>query len=151
MSQIARQLIEEEEGRVPHVYRDHLGYWTIGIGHLVDQRKGGRLPDPIIDALFDYDYAEKRAQAERIPGFSRLNEVQQAAIVSMVFQMGFEPFDGDGFRDFRNMLAALARGDVKEAARHGRDSKWWREDTPRRAERQMRMLESGLWVPRDWK
>ena len=31
-----------DEGRVSHVYKDSLGYYTIGIGHLVDQRKGGR-------------------------------------------------------------------------------------------------------------
>lgn len=30
--------LETDEGRVPHAYQDHLGYWTIGVGHLVDKR-----------------------------------------------------------------------------------------------------------------
>jgi lysozyme len=34
-------ILEKEEGFVPHVYKDHLGYWTIGHGILVDERKGG--------------------------------------------------------------------------------------------------------------
>ena len=31
---LATQL-ENEEGRVRHAYQDHLGYWTIGVGHLI--------------------------------------------------------------------------------------------------------------------
>lgn len=34
-------LLTSDEGRVPHAYQDHLGYWTIGVGHLIDRRKGG--------------------------------------------------------------------------------------------------------------
>lgn len=37
---LATQL-RQEEGSVPHAYQDHLGFWTIGIGRLVDQRKPG--------------------------------------------------------------------------------------------------------------
>jgi GH24 family phage-related lysozyme (muramidase) len=131
---VLRQLLIEEEGRIPHAY-------------LVDKRRGGRLPDHIIDALLDHDIVEHSQQAERIPGYLLLNEIQRAAIVSMVFQLGFEPFDGDGFNDFSRLLAALRVGDVRRAAAEGRHSRWAREQTPRRAERQMRMLDTGLWQP----
>lgn len=147
MSEVARSLIAEEEGREAQPYYDHKGYVTWGIGHLADPRKPCPVPGRIIDLMFDHDYAEKLALARKIPGFANLNEVQQAAIVSMVFQMGFEPFDGDGHRDFTKFLAALKRGDVKAAAAEGLDSKWAKEDTPRRAQRQMKMLATGLWVP----
>lgn len=149
MSKVARDLISEEEGRRAQPYYDHLGFVTWGIGHLADPRKTCPVPDRIIDLMFDFDYAEKWALARQIPGFSALNEVQQAAIISMVFQMGFEPFDGDGFKDFTNFLAALKKGDVKKAAAEGLDSKWAKVDTPRRAQRQMRMLATGLWVPQE--
>lgn len=149
MNDLASQLVTEEEGRVPHAYQDHLGFWTIGVGHLIDVKKGGRLPDFIIDRLLDHDMAVARAVAAAIPGYKVLNDVQRAVLESMVFQLGPEPFDGDGVKDFVHMLAALAMGDAKQAARDGRDSKWWREDTPQRAERQMKMLESGLWVPKE--
>lgn len=149
MSEIARKLIAEEEGREAQPYYDHLGFVTWGIGHLADPRKPCPVPERIIDLMFDHDYAEKLTLARKIPGFANLNEVQQAVIVSMVFQMGFEPFDGDGFKDFTNFLAALRKGDVKKAAMEGLDSKWAKIDTPRRAQRQMRMLSTGLWVPRE--
>lgn len=149
MSKVARDLIVEEEGRKAQPYYDHKGYVTWGVGHLADPRKTCPVPDRIIDLMFDHDYAEKLALARQIPGFNGLNEAQQAVVVSMVFQMGFEPFDGDGFKDFTKFLAALKKGDVKTAAAEGLDSKWAKEDTPRRAQRQMRMLASGLWVPRE--
>lgn len=149
VSKIARDLISEEEGRETQPYYDHLGYVTWGVGHLADPRKRCDIPGRIVDLMFDHDYAEKLALARQIQGFAGLNEVQQAVVVSMVFQMGFEPFDGDGFKDFSKFLAALKRGDVKTAAAEGLDSKWAKEDTPRRAQRQMKMLASGLWVPRE--
>lgn len=149
MSSVAQQLIGEEEGRVEGPYFDHLGFNTFGVGHLCDARKPTKVPGPVVDLMFDFDFKEKSAQAATIPGFQRLNEVQRAAVISMVFQLGMEPFDGDGFKDFRMFLAALAVGDVKRAAAEGLDSKWAKVDTPRRAQRQMKMLASGLWVPRE--
>lgn len=145
MSNVAAKLIEEEEGRIAHAYPDHLGFWTIGVGHLIDEKKGGRLSDPIIDAIFAEDRAHAEKEAAQIPGYFQLNEVQRAVLVSMIFQLGDAGVEG-----FENMLGAIARGDLAEAGRHGRDSKWWRKDTPGRAERQMRMLETGLWVPRNF-
>lgn len=149
MSEIARKLLVEEEGRSNLPYRDHLGLVTWGIGHLCDPDKPTPVPDPVVDLMFEYDFMEKAAQARKISGFQRLNEVQQAQIISMIFQMGFEPFDGDGFKDFSKFLGALQVGDVRRAAVEGLDSKWAKKDTPRRAQRQMRMLETGLWVPRE--
>ena len=35
-----RKSIEDHEGRVPHAYQDHKGFWTIGVGHLIDERRG---------------------------------------------------------------------------------------------------------------
>lgn len=150
MSELLRALLIEEEGERASVYPDQFGYLTIGVGHLVDEKKGGKLPPEIIRALLDYDIKDVEESAAKVPGFAQMNEAQRAAFCSMIFQLGFEPFDGDGIKDFKNMLAALAAGDLKQAAVDGRDSKWAKEDTPRRAERQMRMLESGVWVPRDF-
>lgn len=144
MSDVARQLISEEEGRKAQPYYDHLGFVTWGIGHLGDPRKPCPIPDHIVDAMFDHDYAEKMLQASTFPGFKDLNEIQQAVIVSMVFQLGF-----NGVKDFQKLLAALKKGDVKRAAAEGLDSKWAKTDTPKRAQRQMEMLASGLWVPRE--
>ena len=33
--------LRRNEGEVLHAYQDHLGFWTIGVGRLIDKRKGG--------------------------------------------------------------------------------------------------------------
>lgn len=75
-------LLESDEGRVRHAYQDHLGYWTIGVGHLIDKRKGGGLPDFIIDALLEHDIAEKTAEVERaLPWVKDLDDARRAALL----------------------------------------------------------------------
>lgn len=140
-----RQLIEEEEGRVPYVYPDSLGFDTIAVGHLVDKRKGGNLPNVIIDALLDWDIVSVRSFLVGMKGYSSLNAYQRASIDSMAFQLGKHSFEA--FTDF---IGYIAKGDVKRAATCGRDS-LWDHQTHSRAEREMKMLESGVWVPRDMK
>lgn len=137
MSDLAFKLVSEEEGRVPHVYQDNLGFWTIGVGALVDARKGGRLCDEAIDAQLEHDLKAARERAAALSGFDQCNEVRQAVIVSMCFQLGSLAT----WTHFRNALAA---GDYSAAADAGLDSLWARQ-TPARAQRQMAMLRSGEW------
>lgn len=140
------QFLSEEEGISKQPYYDTRGYVTWGIGHLGDPRLICPVPMEIIKLMFKYDQEEKIAQAMTIPGFSKLNELQQTMLVSMIFQMGFEPFDGDGFKDFAKFLAAIRDGNIARAAAEGLDSKWAREDSPKRAQRTMEILRTGVWV-----
>lgn len=142
MSAITRQLLIEEEGVVNHAYTDSLGFTTIGVGHLIDPRKGGKISDAIVAAILDEDIAAKTADAATLDGFAALNDVQRAAVVAMVFQLGI-----GGVRGFPAMLRALAAGDFKSAAAAGRAS-LWHQQTPARSNREMKMLETGLWVPK---
>lgn len=143
MSDIAAQLIGEEEGRIRYAYKDMHGLMTIGIGCLVDATvPGAGLCDEAIDVQFAHDSAEARRLAARFPGFDRCNEIRQAVLISMCFQMGTKPLG------WPNFCHALDLGDYALAAKHGRDSDWWRSQTRKRAERAMQMLESGQWVPK---
>ncbi len=119
-----------EEGRKPSAYQDSLGFWTIGVGHLIDDRKGGKLPDAIIDALLDHDIAEHRAQVEReLPWVLSRSQACQDALTNMCFQLGL-----GGLLGFKSMLAALQAGDYDGAKAHALDSAWARQ-TPNRAAR----------------
>ena len=42
-------LIKEHEGVVKHAYQDSRGYWTIGVGRLIDEKLKGGLSDDEID------------------------------------------------------------------------------------------------------
>lgn len=143
MSDLAQKLVAEGEGRDSCVYRDSLGLFTIGVGALVDKSQlGAGLCDAAIDAQFEHDSAAARAIAARFPHFAELNEVRQAVLISMAFQLSTKPLY------WPNFMAALEARDYMEAAKHGRDTDWWRVQTHQRAEREMTMLATGLWVNR---
>lgn len=141
MSDLAQQLIGEEEGRDPCVYKDSLGYFSIAIGCLVDRSQlGAGLCDAAIDAQFAHDSANARTIARRFPYFDEMSDVRKAVLISMAFQLTTKPLHWPDF------MAALGVKDYAKAAVAGRDSDWWRVQTHSRAERAMRMLETGLWV-----
>lgn len=143
MTDLAEALIADEEGRIRHVYPDSRGLLTIGIGALVDPKiLGAGLCDAAIDAQFMHDSAEARANAAKFPHFAELNDVRQAVLISMCFQLGSAPLH---WPDFVAALEARAYG---VAAGAGRDSEWWRTQTPKRAERAMQMLATGSWFPK---
>lgn len=124
-----RHTIEGHEGRVAHAYQDHKGYWTIGIGHLIDERRGGKLPDHIIDELCDWDIEQVIKELDRAaPAWREVHKGARAALIEMGFQMGLP-----SLMKFRKMWAALENGDFEEAHAQALDSKWRREDTPDRA------------------
>jgi len=134
-------MLERDEGRVPYAYPDSLGYLTIGVGHLIDRRKGGRLPDPIIDALLDYDISEKSAQvAQTFPWFASLSEPRKAVIVCMAFQLGIE-----GLREFKTALAAMEAHNYQRAAWAFLQSKVATVQAPQRWQRFARQIETGEW------
>ena len=117
-----KKALERDEGRIPYAYQDSEGYWTIGVGHLIDKRLGGRLPEHIIDALLEYDVERAVAEAETFWWFEGLSDVRKAVVVNMMFNLGLRKFKG-----FRRMIAALEREDYEAAADEMLDSKWARQ------------------------
>lgn len=126
-----REALTKEEGNVPYAYKDHMGFWTIGIGFLIDKDKGGRLPDPICRAWLDYKLDEIDAAFDReIPWWRTRPENVQLALCQMAYQLGVA-----GTLGFKKMIACIQAGDYGGAKAHALDSKWARDDTPERAKR----------------
>ncbi|EJA2552985.1 glycoside hydrolase family protein [Serratia marcescens] len=111
-------------------YKDSLGYWTIGFGHLVlkgeDFSTG--LTEAQADALLDKDIAIARTGAGQLgvtlPADSRWNDF----LVMMVFQLGLTKT-----RQFKKFLAALNAGNYARAIIEVKDSNWYRQ-TPARVD-----------------
>ena len=139
---LTEQLIEEEEGRTPWAIVDSRGYLTVGIGACIDHKvKGAGLCDAAIDAQFKFDRATADAVCARIPNFDKCNDVQKAALTSVAYQLG------DQVLGWKHFMAAMQAGpDFAAAAAALRDSDWARDETPLRAERETKMLETGEWV-----
>lgn len=139
MSELARQLLEEEEGVESHAYFCR-GLIHVGMGCLIDRSvPSDGLCQAAIDAQADHDIARALAQAQALPGFAQCNSVRQAVLVSMCFQLG-------DLHKWPNFRAALAAGDYSTAAKEGMNSLWATKETPLRATREMQMLRTGIWI-----
>ena len=109
-----------DEGKVSHAYADSEGYLTIGVGHLIDKRKGGGLSDAAIDFILDEDIDRfEAALDEKLPWWRQLDDVRQRVLLNMAFNLGI-----NGLLTFRNTLAAVQRGDYALAAKGMLRSKW---------------------------
>lgn len=133
--------LRREEGVVPHAYQDHLGFWTIGVGRLIDKRKGGGLSDDEIDYLLRNDVEKFARQVKAaLPWVDKLDPAREAVIIGMAFQMGTA-----GLLGFRRTLALIESGDYKGAAETMLQSRW-AQQTPARAMRMARQMETGQWT-----
>lgn len=133
-----KNLLRQHEGSVPHAYQDHLGYWTIGVGRLIDHRRGGGLSEAEIDYLLENDIDNVVSQLEHtVPYWDDLSEGVKVALASMAFQMGVA-----GLFGFRRMLAHIEAKNWTEAAREALNSKWAHQ-TPSRASEIAEMIRNG--------
>jgi lysozyme len=133
-------MLRRDEGEVLHVYKDHLGFDTIGIGILVDKRKGGGLRPEESAFIFNNRVQILTAElAKRLPFFNRLNAPRQAVLLAMAFQMGLA-----GLIGFENTLAYIERGQYGLAAANMMRSLWAKQ-TPERAKRMADQMETGEW------
>lgn len=134
------QLIRDE-GIVEYAYPDSLGFLTIGVGHLIDRRRGGNLPPHIIDALLQHDITEKTAELySRFPWVTLLDEVRRATLINMAFQLGV-----DGLAKFARAMAYMRNGEYSAAALAFADSTVAREQTPERWARHCAQIRTGEW------
>ena len=131
--------LEEEEGNKPYAYQDHLGYWTIGIGILIDKRKGGGLRPEEVTFIFENRMRILAEELqERLPWFNTLVDARQRVLMQMAFQMGV-----DGLMGFVNTLRMIEQGKYMMAAAGMLQSKWAKQ-TPDRAARLSKMMETGI-------
>jgi lysozyme len=122
--------LRADEGWNPYAYQDHLGYWTLGYGFLVDAGKGVGLPKAVAEFWLRYAINERLEQLQRLwPPYETQHEDVRRALGNMAYQLG-----PAGVLKFRNMLAALELGDRASAAKHALDSTWAKQ-TPARARR----------------
>lgn len=112
--------LRRDEGVVRHAYKDSLGYLTIGVGRLIDKRKGGKLSDDEINYLLMNDIKECVADLDKhLPWWRSLSDVRRRVLVNMRFNLGMQ-----GLLGFRNTLRFIEAGDYKRAAENMLKSLW---------------------------
>ncbi len=132
--------LRRDEGEVLTAYTDTEGYWTIGVGRLIDKRKGGGITAEESAYLLQNDIERKRRQlVEALPWVTSLDEARQAALLNMAFQLGI-----GGLLGFKQTLAAVRDGRYETAEALALQSQWAKQ-TPNRARRVARQLSTGEW------
>jgi len=136
----ARDQLRRHESEVLHAYQDHLGFWTIGVGRLIDKRKGGGISKDESDYLLTNDINSRLADLNaKLPWFNTLNDPRKAVLLNMSFQLGMA-----GLLNFRNTLNKIQDGDFGGAADNMLKSKW-AEQTPKRAQEMAEQMRKGKW------
>lgn len=134
-----------DEGVEYEVYKDHLGYPTLGIGHLIteyDEEHGAPTGTPVSEKRVkdcfekDLDIAINECKVLYDPYYEDFPGEVQEILVNMMFNMGRPRLS-----QFKNFKAALEKSDWKEAAAEGRNSRWYKQVT-NRAERLMTRMEN---------
>lgn len=127
LAAVAKDL-KREEGFVGHVYQDHLGFWTIGYGRMIDERRGGKITKREGEYLLNNDILGCLKDLDRnIPWWRGLPEPYKRGLALMCYQLGWPSLSG-----FKKMLEALEAENRQEAYDQALDSKWARQ-TPGRA------------------
>lgn len=129
--------LDNDEGFVSHAYQDHLGYWTIGIGRLIDKRKGGGITREEAYYLLRNTLGAKFKEMDAaMPWWRDQPEPVQRALANMAYQMGVP-----GLMKFKNTLALIQAKKYNEAADNALKSLWAKQ-TPERAKRVTDLIRS---------
>lgn len=122
-----KDMIIRHEGKRNEPYKDSLGLWTVGIGHLIGDGKSlpdkwnRRFSDEEVMALFDMDYEHhKNAAQSNIPNFNKTSSIGQGALIDLTFNMG-----PNWISKFKNTKKALEDGNTELAAANLEQSKWY--------------------------
>ena len=137
-----RKELEVDEGVKYEIYKDHLGYPTFGIGHLVidsDPEHGQEIGTPVSEdrviEAFDNDVQIVLSDCERLYNdFNVLPEEVQLIIANMMFNMGRPRLS-----KFKGMKAGVDAQDWNKAADEMVDSAWYRQ-VPNRAGRLVKRM-----------
>lgn len=125
-----REKLKEElirdEGKRLQAYPDSLGFWTIGIGHLLGTSpRMTVITEAECSALYAYDVAQAEYIARAcVPLFDQLSDDQQRALTNMAFNRGEKHM-----RESSKIVPAIRaasenRGTWGQAADEIRNSPW---------------------------
>lgn len=131
--------IKKHEGFRAKVYKDTLGFDTVGYGFKVDSLttdelalNGGRVAPmsaEVAEAILELKLQKLESELRnRAPHIFALKPSARDSCFEMAYQMGIK-----GFLSFKRMHEALKSEDYESARHHALDSEWAKQ-TPKRAE-----------------
>ena len=138
-ARLHQEIIDHEGGIILKPYKDHLGYWTIGAGHLVKDREKHEFRDGITYEiglklfLVDYMIAKRDMQTFLKP-CGDMPDIVQEVCLEMAFQLGLT-----NLMMFKKFQKKIMEKDWNGAIEEMRDSRWYNQ-TPNRATALMKKM-----------
>lgn len=121
-------MIIRHEGFKTKPYKDSLGLWTVGVGHLIGDGKSlpkewdREFSKDEVNNLFVEDYEHHKKAAQKMPGYEKVNPRGQGALIDLTFNMG-----PTWFTKWPNFVKNLSAGNTQGAASSLEDSKWYQQ------------------------
>ena len=136
--------ISSDEGVVLEIYNDHLGYPTVGVGHLIKatdpeaaEGVGYKITQTRCDELFYQDINICLDECEKqLSEWATYPEEVKLIIANMAFNLGITRL-----KKFKMMFTALNEADYVTASEEGLNSRWAKQ-VYNRAHRLMDRLRS---------
>jgi len=128
-----KKTLIEDEGIRYQAYKDHLGNWTIGIGHLIKKEEDylihreRPLLNSEIDVIFNIDLKQAIDDARKFIDEKSIDEIAFEIVVNMAFNLGLPKLS-----HFKKFQQALQNKDYKLASQEMLDSRWAKQ-VPNRA------------------
>ena len=123
-------IMREEGHLVLEPYQDHLGYWTIGCGHLIRDDEKEELMKPITEErakeLFIFDLDVAIEDAEKFCEGMDIDDNVRECVIHMSFQLGLPKLN-----KFVKFKKALQDNDIAEAIEQMKDSRAYKQTTNR--------------------
>ncbi len=123
-------IIKEEGGIILNPYQDHLGYWTIGAGHLIRDDEKEELMKPISQEraieIFMKDFNIALKDMETFTMDMDIDENAKECVAHMVFQLGLPRL-----QKFVKFKECLKNKDYAGAMVEMKDSRWYNQTTNR--------------------
>lgn len=136
------EIIQEEGGMILEPYQDHLGYWTIGAGHLIRDNEKDELMQGITHQkgveLFLKDFNVAIDDAEEFTQGMNIDDNAQECVIHMAFQLGLPRLN-----KFVKFKQCLADKNYSGAMVEMKDSLWWKQTT-NRANRIIKKMERSV-------
>ena len=127
---LREDVIREEGGLILKPYQDHLGYWTIGAGHLIRDEEKEELMQPITQEraieLFMKDFNVALKDMETFTEGMDIDNNARECVAHMVFQLGLPRL-----QKFVKFKECLKNKDYAGAMVEMKDSRWYNQTTNR--------------------
>jgi len=120
-----KKMVIRHEGIRTKPYKDSLGLWTVGVGHLIGDGKSlppewnREFSQQEVMNLFEQDFAHHVDIAEKGPGYMSANDSAKGGFIDLSFNLG------KWWTVMKQAAKRAAGGDYVGTAEELKDSKWF--------------------------